>query len=299
MGKEAVQNRAFYLLNHTELQEQIKDQLSASELSAKPVTYPRILRIKIEIDTIHPLSWLGIQKSDYKIYWQSRDKSFEIAGVGKGYLLTGANQEEIDTQFHKVHRLMADNDRIHFLGGIRFDPLSPSSGEWHNFSSYYFFLPRFEIRRENNNHFLAYNLFLSKKDDLRRLKNELLNTLPSLFVNDREAKTFSPKYITRHDNPNRQDWVRNVHSALNAFGAGLLKKVVLARMTTFTLQQPVDAVRLMQMLEQPGPNTFLFLFQFGQQSIFPDSSPERLYNRKRCELMPLKFLQKNRKANFR
>ena len=241
--------------------------------------HKKIVRIEIEIPALQPLEWLDVQQGRGKVYWQSRDKSFEIAGLGKSHFITGEDPKQIGTALLNMHRLMGRSERISYLGGLRFDPSAEIGAEWKGFASYYFLLPQFEIRRDRQRHSFACNIFLSAQTNLWKRQNELEHALASISFEADYRPRQLPLCYKRFDNPVQEQWQKNIRTLLNSLQKNKLEKVVLARKTTFMLNRQPNALQLIKTFEKTKPNTFLFMFQLNEKQAFIGSAPERLYSR--------------------
>jgi len=89
-----------------------------------------------------------------------------------------------------------------------------------------------------------------------------------------------PAVLSRKDIPDRNEWQHNVEVILKAITDQKISKVVLARMSTFTFDNAVDAFALLKELEKLAPASNRFLFQWQRNSVFFGASPESLFRRR-------------------
>ncbi len=94
-----------------------------------------------------------------------------------------------------------------------------------------------------------------------------------------------PLPVARDDAPRRDRWRGGIESALRAFDATPLDKVVLARRATYAFDEPVDPYVLLQRLEAATPACFHFLIEPRPGVAFLGASPERLFRREGPLLM--------------
>ena len=236
-----------------------------------------IRRLEIKIEPIDVLSWLGAQKAKNKVYWSSRDGSFETGGIGLAYALHGTNVVDCDAILTELERYFcAENKHLKFFGGISFGKNSAGK-EWEAFGSYRFVLPQFEISRRGIETFFACNLYsdTAKRDGF----TALLKELDTLDIKIRSDEPFPPSVQSRADEPNVKDWQSSVKKALLEIEKGTLEKVVLARRSIFSFNQPLDALLALKRLKEISPECFHFCFAPDEGLAFIGASPERLYKR--------------------
>lgn len=97
---------------------------------------------------------------------------------------------------------------------------------------------------------------------------ERIHTLPAPY-------TRLPRH-TRADLPTQAAWTPLVRRALDE---KRLSKVVLARQTTLTFDEPLDALRLTAFLRERAPRATVFACALGNGSWFLGASPEQLFRR--------------------
>jgi menaquinone-specific isochorismate synthase len=105
---------------------------------------------------------------------------------------------------------------------------------------------------------------------LMPLDGEIVSALPS------PIEWIEP--LARIDEPNREEWCKRVKKTLDQIARGTLQKVVLARRTTFHLEQPVDPFRILAALKKKAQGAALFCLERGKKA-FLGASPERLFRR--------------------
>ncbi len=102
------------------------------------------------------------------------------------------------------------------------------------------------------------------------LSGEQISSLPS------PIEFIEP--LTRIDSPNAEEWRKMVKKALYEIELGTLEKVVLARKTTFILQESPDPFGMAATLERKTQGASLFCIDLGKCA-FLGASPERLFRR--------------------
>jgi menaquinone-specific isochorismate synthase len=88
----------------------------------------------------------------------------------------------------------------------------------------------------------------------------------------------------RHS-PTSDGWQSNVDEALTLIRSEVLEKVVLARKTTMTFDEPLNPIIVAALIAKATYDCYLFCFQFGDQRAFVGATPERLFKRSGHQLL--------------
>src|SRR6185436_4169620 len=106
---------------------------------------PFVKRFELRIEKIDLLSWLTQQKAAVKIYGSDQSENYAIAGVGQAHMITGNQKVDLDMLFTDMRTLLTTQyPYLRFYGGLCFDDTN-IDGDWRNFGTYKFLLPRFEL----------------------------------------------------------------------------------------------------------------------------------------------------------
>jgi menaquinone-specific isochorismate synthase len=237
-----------------------------------------IYRFEEKIESTDILSWLRAQQNRVKLYWRDRDGDFEVAGIGTAHRINCNESADIPTIIGEVERNLEKFDsRIRYYGGFCFNPNQPLDKLWKNFESFQFIIPEMELFRIKEEVFLAYNLNANHLSALN--KSEIKN---EQFLQKFDFQYFSQddfEIISRIDEPNYDAWRYGIHTAFNLFSSNILKKVVMARRTSFEFSEQINPLLLLKKLKSQVEDAFHFYFQPGEGNAFFGASPERLYKR--------------------
>ncbi|HEX2729345.1 MAG TPA: isochorismate synthase [Rubrobacteraceae bacterium] len=236
-----------------------------------------ILRVEVPAGDLDPLRWLGSQTMRPRFYWSGREDATDVAAIGVADVVEGETPADGAKLHERLALLSSGVSDARYYGGLRFDPACEAEEEWEAFGAYRFVLPRFELRRRDGATMLACNLVLPRDSER---SGELLDAIESLTLEE-------PLYVgnsltapvSRCDNPNREGWRENIASALEAFAAGSMDKVVLARRAEFEFENDLDAVKMVMGLRAATPGCFHFLVEPEEGATFVGASPERLFRR--------------------
>nr|WDA98795.1 isochorismate synthase [Sciadococcus taiwanensis] len=232
-------------------------------------------RIEFELNEMDPLTWLSSQTTYPRMYWSSRDTNLEIACLNEIFAI------------HKLPSLIQSS----FIKGdikpqIKLFGIHPfnkkileknSSKSWESFHQTYFFLPEFEIIKNESRTFWAFNKLAVQPEKLNLKKiNKLVKDISVKHsesyevMNSIEKVTYSPRF---------EVWCNQVESILEKINFHGLEKVVIARQKIITFTQSINPLLILKLLKKHTPNTYNFAIAFDSNSTFIGLSPERLYKR--------------------
>ncbi|THD43175.1 isochorismate synthase MenF [Enterobacteriaceae bacterium ML5] len=216
------------------------------------------------------LEWLSAQPCYPKFYWQQRDGHDEAAVCGDAYAFGDMQQAQ---DFIRQHRDIPD---LHIWGLNAFNG-ADAGGRAANA----LFLPRIELCRSGTTYWLRCTLFsaVSLREEARRTR---------LFLRSLVASHALPPIMSRvvqHQHlPAEPQWNQLINRALKGIEQQQFDKVVLARKTTLTLSQPLNACAFLAASRAVNHHCYHFMLAFTPQQAFLGSSPERLFLRDHTEL---------------
>ncbi|WP_332419563.1 isochorismate synthase MenF [Vibrio metschnikovii] len=209
------------------------------------------------------IDWLEAQPLFPKFYWQSRDGREEVVAVGQLYTFT---------EPAPAYAILGDNQRV--WGGRSFDGQTNKNRRC---MSSFFFLPQVEIIRFDQHWSVAANFIAQDRQ-------RTLATLTKLHVDVDELSRLHSQVLDVEHLPSPIDWNQLVGQALAAIEQQQFKKVVLARQTRLTLDNPISAAQLLKASIADNQRSFHFLLALDSKHSFIGSTPERLYCRQGQEL---------------
>ncbi|MBU9829567.1 isochorismate synthase MenF [Rahnella sp. FC061912-K] len=216
------------------------------------------------------LEWLSAQPCYPKFYWQQRDGHDEAAVCGDAYAFGDMQQAQA---FIRQHRDIPD---LHIWGLNAFNG-ADAGGRAANA----LFLPRIELCRSGTTYWLRCTLFsaVSLREEARRTR---------LFLRSLVASHALPPIMSRvvqHQHlPAEPQWNQLINRALEGIEQQQFDKVVLARKTTLSLSQPLNACAFLAASRAVNHHCYHFMLAFTPQQAFLGSSPERLFLRDHTEL---------------
>lgn len=244
-----------------------------------------LLRSEIPLLSSNPLEWLGAQRGVTHYYWSDRENEFEMAGIGEADVLVPGERTDTEALFDHIRKQLSPRyPSLRYYGGFRFHRGPVKGDRWRAFKEYRFVIPRVEVVRRADAHFLACNAKAGTPDENLLTLEVLKTTLQSIQFPETCEPAAVPEILGREDHPDRDGWDRLVQGVLDAIARGDLEKVVLARETCFTAEVPLDPVALLRRLSEYSPVSFRFCFHPADDRAFIGASPERLYHRNGCYL---------------
>ncbi|KOO16858.1 isochorismate synthase [Vibrio xuii] len=222
----------------------------------------RLVQVLEEKPDFPFIDWLDAQPLFPKFYWQSRDTREEVVALGQLHTFVDPAP---------AYAILADDQRI--WGGRSFDG---HTGKNRRCMSSFFFLPQVELIRFDDKWSLAVNLNAEKHRTLAGLYKLQLDVAPLPPIS---SHIESIQHV-----PEKEQWSELVDKVLAGIENDDFKKVVLARKTTVSLDQPLCASRLLKSSYLSNHHSFHFLLSLDKKHSFIGSTPERLYLRQGQEL---------------
>jgi len=216
------------------------------------------------------LEWLNAQSCYPKFYWQQRDENEEAALCGDACSFGHLSAAQVFLQQHP----QLPELRIWGLNAFHGADVCASDANS-------LFLPRIEISRHEGLCILRCNLYSahSLRDEAPTMRAFLRS-----LVNRRRLPALASRVLQHQHLPALPEWQSMIHTALACIELRQFDKVVLARKTTLTLSQPLNAAAFLAASRAVNHHCYHFMMAFSAQQAFLGSSPERLFLREQNEL---------------
>ncbi len=242
-----------------------------------------MIRLEVEAEHYDLLEWLHCQKENVKTYWRDRQDGFEMAGIGVADLVESEYKVESKTLFKRLSRYLHDApETLRYYGGIRFGNQTDIDKHWRDFGMFRFVVPQFEMVVDKTARFACNFLFDPRNPKAQ--KRSLLEALSDISFDLRELPVRNSLLLKRRDYPDKQGWISNIKGALSMFRNKQLRKIVLARKSTFDFARRLNPIEILQQMQATGQNSFQFYIQPRKWVAFIGSSPERLFSRSHRKL---------------
>jgi len=240
-------------------------------------TPQKLFRFEFICEPIDLLSWLHNQSHEHKVYWSDRNAQFEMAGIGIAHCLKGEKAIDYTSIFENLEdRLSSDNPHLRYYGGFNFND-SKADDQWRSFGTYHFSVPQFEIYKEEQKIFFAFNIDIQNinKEDI----NHILQNLEKIDFNESTHYRKVPQIIGRKDIPDNDNWKQIFKDLKTKEGSFQFEKIVLARKSIFSFDVSIRPSALIKHLKDKTPNCYHFCYQTNEHTAFLGASPEQLYKK--------------------
>jgi len=228
---------------------------------------------RFEISNCNLLTWLNSQETKPCFYFASRNKKWEIAGLGQYH-----NQARQGITLQQWHQLIekhpyAEDLRLFFIRNF-------SSGEaWSEFSLLQNTLPLVFRERIGEKFYQTHLINPEQFSSSKSLQTYLADCVEgsSAELEDCLVETL-PRLKNRKDLPNQDQWIELVHTALQQIENHTIEKVVLARRSDFNFDDNLNPLVLLQALKNINQTVYNFLYSPKVDHSFLGASPERLFS---------------------
>lgn len=239
----------------------------------------------IEVNGLSSVAFFeaGESYKGQRFYWQNREKTFTLVGLGHAHVITSSSEEnrfaEVDKQWNvlcsKIVNEEHDLQPILF-GGFSFDPANKLSSEWDMFPSAYFAVPSFQLVIRDDRVFISIHLITSDKNSqlqFDRLRGERDDLIHAAQV--KELKPYAKPLLTQMDERFKELYMDAVSHVTKFIHAGEAQKVVIARSLALTFAEEVSSPSAMYHMSKEQPESFLFGLELAD-NLFFGATPERL-----------------------
>ncbi len=230
--------------------------------------FPCVLREPLDVD---PCGWLAAQPSKSKFLWRDRSESLIRAAVDTVHHLRATPGEPLGALLSRCRMVLADlPDDQRLFGGFAFQFEGPAlASPWTPFRRGEFWLPRITLNEG------MLGVLVVSRDDTAAARQ----AIERLVFGEAPLSRHWPECDARVDEPNADDWARNIGQAMELFADEVLEKVVLARQVSLSFASTIDPWALVSSMAGVTPNCYQFAFQPEPDAVFLGATPERLYER--------------------
>lgn len=238
----------------------------------QPVT-SSLVQLVVRIDSLPMLDWLKAQPTYPKLYWQNRQATQEVAAIGvvDNWWLSQAQADKADW----LRLTMGDTAaELRYYGGQGFRPDDPHVTELGGNRLY---LPRIEIRREQNQWLLLVNLALQPDDfneQIQLAQQALAELADPIACQPPQAHIESNQHL-----PEYEEWARLVTRTTQPEQLTINPKVVLCRETRLQLKSAISCWDMLSVWQAQQAGCFHFAIESAPEQAFFGCPPERLFLR--------------------
>lgn len=240
----------------------------------------------IEVNRLSALAFFAAGEKQYKgqrFFWQNREKTFTLVGLGHAYRLeNNANDERFDF-IEKEWKALTKNivkeeseQQPILFGGFTFDPNNMKEGEWNGFPQSYFSVATYQLVIRDDKAYVNIHLVtdndncLEEFDLLRKERDQLIHA-----AQVRELKMYDKPVMTNYREVYKEEYLKTIATVTNLIKNKEAEKVVIARTLEMQFDDTLTAPQVLSHVISEQPESYLFGLE-RDNLLFFGASPERL-----------------------
>lgn len=255
------------------------------QATTEGLTKPTLYMETIEVANLSALSFFAAGQASYqqkRFYWQNREKTLTLVGLGHAYTITHQGEHErfttVEQQWQQLTQSMHKEGVAHvqpmLFGGFTFDPANIIASEWATFPDAFFALATFQfVERDGRSYVTIQTVSNTQVDDktIQALRDER----DALITQAQQQVSYKKPVATSYFEPHKIEYLASIDRVTDLIQQQQAEKVVIARPLALTFDEAVLPEQAMAQVLTEQPNSYLFglehegLFFFG-------ASPERL-----------------------
>ncbi len=174
------------------------------------------------------------------------------------------------------YSILTNNDKVlNFFGGLSFDLDNKNYYPWNKIPKGKFIIPKVLIKQISGKTILTY----FKKVNQKTRKSYIIHDFNKEFCSIKNIKSFKKdktKINLEYQKPNKNDYLSNIQNIIKKINNKDLSKVVISRLSKYSLKENLNKGHLIEYLNRNHPNCFNFFINFNKDKSFIGSSPEKL-----------------------
>ncbi|WP_254763979.1 isochorismate synthase [Natrinema marinum] len=220
--------------------------------------------------------------TETRVQWAAPD-GLAIVGRGVAARIRADGPDRFDRIRTRASRLFdgiahdgPPQARPRAFGGFSFHDGHEPDPPWTGFPAASFVVPRVQVSRTDNGTWLTTVGSGDEAADRLERWHELLTA----STTEPNASGSTPGVRSTTRTTSREQWARQVETALERIADGQLTKVVLAQALSVDLEGSVDVPATLERLGRRYPNCYRFLVGHGDSGTFFGAPPERLVSKR-------------------
>ncbi|PSL31133.1 isochorismate synthase [Planomicrobium soli] len=240
----------------------------------------------IEVSGMSALAFFEAGKASHKgkrMFWQNREKTFTLVGLGHAYTLSTTNQhgrfEDIQKDWQSLCKQIVNEEHSVqpiLFGGFSFDPLNKQQSEWTGFPHAYFAVPSFQLIIKEDRAYVSIHLITREEETFREfeaLRKERDKMIHAAQVS--ELASYNKPVVTEWQELKKEKYLDSVKKVTAIIQAKQAEKVVIARALKLKYEQALSPSSALYQITKEQPESFLFGLEAEHQFFF-GATPERL-----------------------
>lgn len=246
-----------------------------------PAESTRLVSYSIPLTGVTGRQFLASGEGQARFGWHTPQEFF--AGMGTAAQISAWGPNRFEKIQHDAAELFRDATISHtqavprLFGGFAFSPNFIPDNTWTVYSPAEFVLPHYQFTQIGADAWLTMNVLVAADEpideaELHAALHERAHQLQQITLP--EATPLPLKDI-RYP-MSFEKWAARIHEAVEQFRAGVMKKVVLARVCELTFEQSVSLDHPLAYLDQHYADSHRFLFEATPHHAFYGATPELL-----------------------
>lgn len=250
--------------------------------------YGRLISLSLPCPGVTPMDLLRHAHGLPRSFWESARDGVAFAGMGIAVELIAWGATRFATIEQQARDLFSNAIMLdereplaapRLFGGFAFhDDFVPDLA-WADFPPAHFVLPHYQLVRVRGDFWLTLNVHAPAGEDPYALAEDLREALQAQIARLQQTPPAHPAHPAHGELQYPMPftaWAYGVEQITAQVRAGILKKVVLARLAEATFDRPVDVDAALARLERAYPDTYRFLFEPRPGHAFFGATPELL-----------------------
>jgi len=235
-----------------------------------------LYQIELTVTDMHPRDWLHQGLTQDKVYWCSRDDTFELAGLGCVDEFMARTPEDVPVMFDRLHyRLKRCVPGLRYFGGMAFNLREAAKASWRPWGIGRFRAPRWACQRRDG----KTALIVTSRARTEHMQETLWAELQRILTHPSDSAPWRrPAVATFDQHPQPAAWQHQINR-IKAAWAGIAGKIVPSVKETYQFVETLHSAGLFRHIMQTSDHTYRF-FLSSPEGAFMGASPECLYQRR-------------------
>ena len=240
----------------------------------------------IEVSRLSALAFFAAGEKQYngqRFFWQNREKTFTLVGLGQAYTIKSNEGEErfdlVEKEWKELTKNIVKEEcepQPILFGGFSFDPDNYKTGEWDGFPQSFFTVATFQLIMRDDKAYISIHLItdeensLAKFDRLRKERDQLIHA-----AQVKELKTYEKPEMADYQELFKEEYLRTISKVTQTIKDNNAQKVVIARSLKMEFKEQLTAPQVLSHVINEQPESYLFGLEH-EGLLFFGASPERL-----------------------
>jgi len=199
-------------------------------------------------------------------------------GIEDSISLKANSKKELNNLKNNTYKIISNtNNKLLFFGGASFNLEKEMTSIWKDVPKSNFIVPKILISKNNNKTKLTYIKKINKNTTKQSILKEFAYYVN--IINNKKIK--AEKYVIPDikpilEKPTYQQYINNINKIINDIKYSSLEKVVISRISQYSLTKKISISNLMSYLNKNHPNCFNYIISFDKNKYFIGSTPEKI-----------------------